>query len=1131
MNSCDCNERDKDCQPPRPTTQREPFGRKQPRRRHRPIDESATGNGIHLQLFGGPVATVEGRVVALSPNEQSVLTLIFARASRRISRGEAIWLMWEADDKPGTRHRLRQLLHGIRKKAGQPAVSSEGDLLRPHPTATSDVQSFEACLARGALSEAARLASRRLGGTLARCPSREFEDWLSARHAGLTRKLGGAAAAAWDTSLEKIDWNAANDAADALVRVHINDPSAIAKQIEARARVGRTAAAESSYADYLGTLSVDEESAPELVALIDRVRSLDLDPSGSGIRVVRDVPLVGRDEPLEIVRGVLSGATSDRFERIVVHGEPGIGKSRFLEEVRRDAVLGGFRCLTAQPVELEQAIGLNPIIDALREIDVQPHLDALGEPWKAVIASVLPEHATDGPPADIPPIQESSLSRRLMEAFWMLLDRIAANEPLLLIIDDIQWADPTTLALLRFIERRWASGTMVLLCALRPELVRENKPLQSFLDGVNPGHGTDIHLNELSDGDAKRLIRQVTGESLDEHGETYLRQLAGNHPFYLTELGKDHLSGRLHLPAHRLDAIPVPMSVQQIFEARIVHLSADAIRLASMLAVRARSMRLRELSEVTDRGLDECTDLVEALQKWHLVEVERDSVRISHELFRSTLYRRLSETRRALIHGRIALHLEATGSGDVVGELAIHYARAGESEKAVQFAQIAAQEALSTGAITAAAQYFEVVVTNTDDAAERANATGELGRTLHMDRQIERANAMLEVAAMRLRDVGNSHQARRMDIWRVEGLSELGALPVEDLVERLGVVKMEAEAEEDWEAVALGLDAELHLLNQVTDTLGIQQVFTAMQQLLGSARGAAACECHMGLAIQAILGDRTAGEMSARIAMELSDQLSAQYKLRARVRYLLVSVHSGTGYLPSSLTVLAEAVLLAKTSGDVVHRYFLEANQGVMDLDAGELDRAEQSFARADEVLGRRKLALPRLRQACNTGELELARGNFLAAQGHYQHALNLENEGTPQHLRFLAIAGVGLCGLELGDLREAKKMEAELAAWSKSWSTDPSTILVFIARLSARRGDLGEARRVLQEGLDRTKEDLPLAHLKLSIEIAARRYKLDARMTHQLLHSARDLAHSLCLPTRVRMLEREMERHPPGNA
>ena len=206
-------------------------------------------------------------------------------------------------------------------------------------------------------------------------------------------------------------------------------------------------------------------------------------------------------------------------------------------------------------------------------------------------------------------------------------------------------------------------------------------------------------------------------------------------------------------------------------------------------------MRLRELSEVTDRGLDECTDLVEALQKWHLVEVERDSVRISHELFRSTLYRRLSETRRALIHGRIALHLEATGSGDVVGELAIHYARAGESEKAVQFAQIAAQEALSTGAITAAAQYFEVVVTNTDDAAERANATGELGRTLHMDRQIERANAMLEVAAMRLRDVGNSHQARRMDIWRVEGLSELGALPVEDLVERLGVGKMEAEAE------------------------------------------------------------------------------------------------------------------------------------------------------------------------------------------------------------------------------------------------------------------------------------------------------------------------------------------------
>ena len=1121
MNSCDCNERDKDCQPPRPTTQREPFGRKQPRRRHRPIDESATGNGIHLQLFGGPVATVEGRVVALSPNEQSVLTLIFARASRRISRGEAIWLMWEADDKPGTRHRLRQLLHGIRKKAGQPAVSSEGDLLRPHPTATSDVQSFEACLARGALSEAARLASRRLGGTLARCPSREFEDWLSARHAGLTRKLGGVAAAAWDTSLEKIDWNAANDAADALVRVHTNDPSAIAKQIEARARVGRTAAAESSYADYLGTLSVDEESDPELVALIDRVRSLDLDPSGSGIRVVRDVPLVGRDEPLEIAREVLSGATSDRFERIVVHGEPGIGKSRFLEEVRRDAVLGGFRCLTAQPVELEQAIGLNPIIDALREIDVQPHLDALGEPWKAVIASVLPEHATYGPPADIPPIQESSLSRRLMEAFWMLLDRIAANEPLLLIIDDIQWADPTTLALLRFIERRWASGTMVLLCALRPELVRENKPLQSFLDGVNPGHGTDIHLNELSDEDAKRLIRQVTGESLDKHGETYLRQLAGNHPFYLTELGKDHLSGRLHLPAHRLDAIPVPMSVQQIFEARIVHLSADAIRLASMLAVRARSMRLRELSEVTDRGLDECTDLVEALQKWHLVEVERDSVRISHELFRSTLYRRLSETRRALIHGRIALHLEATGSGDVVGELAIHYARAGESEKAVQFAQIAAQEALSTGAITAAAQYFKVVVTNTDDAAERANATGELGRTLHMDRQIERANAMLEVAAMRLRDVGNSHQARRMDIRRVEGLSELGALPVEDLVERLGVVKMEAEAEEDWEAVALGLDAELHLLNRQGDITGIRGLFEEMSRTGEAGSPAAACLCSAGLALSTLFGGRSDALERAYEAVAIAEENAlSDHLLWAQCRLILILHYQGRLASIESSSLVQRARLLAQRSGDRFLRTVIEANSAVFALDVGDLDRAEAFLNRSNELLAGADLRHLNLNQVINEAELAYCRGEFESARDRFLAAEALWEPPLPRHVLNVVHAGLGLCDLETGSLSQASKRLNQISADPPIWHYDPCMVLYFRARMEAKRGRVDSALDILQRHQPGLFPRMTTAWLKLRWRECQLRKRAGLPPARDRVAEALQVARALSLGNRAQQFE-----------
>ena len=102
-------------------------------------------------------------------------------------------------------------------------------------------------------------------------------------------------------------------------------------------------------------------------------------------------------------------------------------------------------------------------------------------------------------------------------------------------------------------------------------------------------------------------------------------------------------------------------------------------------------------------------------------------------------------------------------------------------------------------------------VQNETDPVRRASATADLAKALHMDRQMARANPMLELAATRLRKTGDGPTARRMEILRVEGLAESGATPVPDLIDRLAHVKDEAAAAEDWEAVAMALDVELHL--------------------------------------------------------------------------------------------------------------------------------------------------------------------------------------------------------------------------------------------------------------------------------------------------------------------------------
>mgnify|MGYP002640158889 CR=1 FL=1 len=1075
---------------------------------------------VVVQLFGGPVVNRTEEPVHLSPHQAALITLVFGHRRGIVSRKEATWLIWAKDDGPKVRHSLRSLLHHISQKTGHRIIATPEDQLVPDLTAaSSDLVHFELMMKNGLLLDAANLVSSGFGRGCSHPPSREFEDWLDSRRASLADRIVRAAADVWDKHDGTEQWAEVHGAVESLYKLRPRDPHVLAKVIETRARLGRGAGAEAAYAEHLSFLRHGEAPHRLLEQLIHRVRASEPINTKLGASAPRDVPLVGREDALSVARTMVKSMDQGGFQVLVVRGKPGIGKTRFLEEVQRQALLSGCRCLSASPIELERRIALNPIIDALSSVDVRPHLDQLGEPWKAVISSILPASATNGPLQEIPAIQESGLSRRLLDAFRMLFDRIAAEGPVVLIIDDLQWADPTTLALLKFIERRWESGGFCLICAVRPAVLSQQDSLESFLLRSDLDGGHFIDLTELNDSEARELLRHVSKDTLEAGTERYLCQLAANHPFYLTELAKDFLSGRLALPSHRLDAIPIPVSLQQIFNSRIKHLSVQALRVASLLAVRARPMRLVEISDLLGINLEESADQVEQLDQWHFVDVSQDSIRISHELFRSALYNHISEARRALIHGMIAQSMEMAGPADVLGELAIHYSRAGERNKAAQFGKTAAREALDCGALTAAAQYFEIVVQNLSDPADRAESTADLAKTLYRDRQISKANPMLELAANRLRKAGNPLRARRMEIRRVEGLSELGTSPMEDLLARLSAVNREAEVVGDWEAVALGLDTELRLRHRSSDVSGIRRTFTELRKLVAVTSPPAACVCHMGLAIEVLFGDTDAAETSARIAVRISNGLPIDYQVRARVRQLFVDLHRGKGYTPDSLRIAAQARAIALTSGDLAQRYYLEVNHGVLQLDSGDLDQAEAAFNRAGGLLGVRDLSLSRLTQAYNMGELYIARGDFGTALRHLEEALTLAGAGCPDYLRELILAGTGLCALEMGDLSAARRSEDALGSPPPDLFYDPSTILVFRARMLVRRGHIDEAIGLLNRWRDRVRDRFVLSWLKLTLELVRLGSRSGLRGLPQIIAEATTVADELYLARRVEQL------------
>jgi len=1037
-----------------------------------------TASSFRVQLFGIPRVLRADSPVRLSPLQLGLVAVVYGHGREGIGRPRVGELLWRDDAEADVRHRIRQLLVDVRTKTGVVLIESRADDLAPLSAVPCDLREFERALDRDDLLQAATLARRGFCGVASDGLADGFHDWCSSVNARVIERVAGRATAKWSRGLESSDWRSARDAAEAM---HVMDPTdrpALARLIEARGASGDIEAAERAFAAYMES-GVDPRGTDAAIRqAIGRVRKLSRSLS-NGQRSEPTAPLIGRREAVASARTLFDQIGEDRFGFVLVSGESGIGKTKLLRELHREALARDIRCLSAQAVELEARIPLNPLLDALRGVDLQTHLTALGRPWSAVIGAVLPAGTLDEPAGELPPIQETALPRRLLDAFFLLLQRLAQEKPTILFLDDLHWADATTVAALQFVQRRWEGGPLGVMAAIRPELVSANDPVAKYLSNKDGLPIRRIDLHELSQDEAMQLVRFLGQGQVGESRSRQICELACLHPLYLTELTRDYVAGRLKIPEQPVDAVSIPVSLEQILNSRFVNLSSPAMKLAGLLAVAARSMRVSGLMALADLGLDDTTDAVEELRRARLVEAEHDHVRISHDLFRSAIYRHIGDVRRAVNHRAVAQHILAETSDDSAGELAIHYARAGERELAARYGWIAAERAMETGTVAEAAHFYQLVSENESlSSVRRAEATAGLARALHLGRDITRANPVLELAAAALRAAGKPSDALRLEIKRVEGLAEVGAAPIATLVERLTQLKEEANKSADWEAVALALDVELHLLHRAGDIAGIQDLFRQMRDVSERGSGPAALVAHAGLALGVLYGDPDEALRSATLAVEIASDVK-QYRLRALLRLMVALQYRGMLELSSSRPIVAEARVLAERSGDVLMRFSIESNLAVALLDAGDLERAETQMAYSTTLLGSADMDLNRFNQANNRAELLLAQHDFHGAERSYREASTYLGLTTPSYAQDLITAGLGICALETGDLSEARRREEELNERPQRWHFDPTTILAFQVRLLDRRGRTPEAVDLLKTSADDLQGRLDLAWLK----------------------------------------------------
>jgi DNA-binding SARP family transcriptional activator len=699
----------------------------------------------------GPIELRAGdrRVPAGGPRQLALLAYLLLHANRAVSNDQLQDALW-GDDGAGALKAVQMAVARLRKTLEplQPVPAlrtvSGGYLLTVAP-GELDAEAFEAGVAQGrarlgagdpagasdafhaalalwrgpplaevafadfARSEIKRLEELRLGAL----ESRIDADLALGRHAALVGEL------------------------EQLSAEHPERERTCAQLMLALYRAGRAGDALEAY-HRIGTHLAAElglAPGPALQALhraiVEQSPSLRLEPSGAVAAV--DVPafalppavtagaraaFVGRDDAVDALTAVFEQASSGARRFVMLSGEPGIGKTRLATELglrahSRGAIVLYGRC-DEDPLQPHQ-----PFVEALRHYICNADPTVIAGQVQLIsgeLRRVVPELAERVPGLAHPLSGDPAGARyRLFEAVAGLLCEAAQHRPLVLVLDDLHWADDATLLLLKYVARYPREARLMIVGTFRDMDVEPGHRLHGLLaDLAREQVFERIALRGLDERAVAELVGLHTADRASpELGRRVFEETEG-HAFFVVEVLR-HLAETGASPEIGERRLPLPEAVRTLIGRRLARLGRETTRVLGTASVLGRAFDFDRLERLCDLGQDALVDALDRAVAAQIVEESSTTVGLysfAHALTRDVIHGTLTPTRRALLHRRAATAIEEANAADlepVLAELASHFEQAGspsDLEQAIAYGARAGDRAIAVLAYEQAAAHY-----------------------------------------------------------------------------------------------------------------------------------------------------------------------------------------------------------------------------------------------------------------------------------------------------------------------------------------------------------------------------------------------------------------------------------------